>query len=206
MFLPATGKAGNLHKISGKLLFFYWIYIGTFSFGGGTVVQFMIQNTFIYKLKLLTETDYSEIIGIGQITPGINILAYTILIGYRLAGWKGSLLSVLGLILPSALITILLSSIYLLFYDFPIVQHGIRTAFASIFGISCITNYRNVKPILEKGRQAGTFPFFLLLSILALTFFFYQIFQIGIIWLYGLGALIGGFAYILIEKSRRRFL
>ncbi len=160
MFLPATGKAGNLHKISGKLLFFYWIYIGTFSFGGGTVVQFMIQNTFIYKLKLLTETDYSEIIGIGQITPGINILAYTILIGYRLAGWKGSLLSVLGLILPSALITILLSSIYLLFYDFPIVQHGIRTAFASIFGISCITNYRNVKPILEKGTPGRYFSIF----------------------------------------------
>ena len=109
MSISDTETTAILHKIPGRLLFFYWIYIGTFSFGGGAVVQFMIQNTFIYKLKLLTEAEYTEIIGIGQITPGINILAYTILIGYHLDEWKGSLLSILGLILPSALITILLT-------------------------------------------------------------------------------------------------
>ncbi|MEN6411247.1 MAG: chromate transporter [Veillonellales bacterium] len=183
-------------------LFSHWFYIGAISFGGGAVVQFMIQERFIYRLRLLTEDEYTEIVGVGQITPGINILAYTILIGQRLAGWRGSLISVLGLVLPSAAITIALSSIYLLFSDVPAVQHALRTAFAAIFGISLITNWRNMKPILKKGKQVGGMSFILLLLVIIVTAFLYRFAGVSVVYLYGIGAAIGAIAYIRMGKRK----
>lgn len=162
----------------------------------------MIQERFIYRLRLLTEDEYTEIVGVGQITPGINILAYTILIGQRLAGWRGSLISVLGLVLPSAAITIALSSIYLLFSDVPAVQHALRTAFAAIFGISLITNWRNMKPILKKGKQVGGMSFILLLLVIIVTAFLYRFAGVSVVYLYGIGAAIGAIAYIRMGKRK----
>lgn len=189
-------------KISFFQLFSHWFYIGAISFGGGAVVQFMIQERFIYRLRLLTEDEYTEIVGVGQITPGINILAYTILIGQRLAGWRGSFISVLGLVLPSAAITVALSSIYLLFSDVPAVQHALRTAFAAIFGISLITNWRNMKPILKKGKQVGGMSFILLLLVIIVTAFLYRFAGVSVVYLYGIGAAIGAIAYIRMGKRR----
>lgn len=190
-------------KISFYRLFYHWAYIGAVSFGGGAVVQFMIQDKFIYKLHLLTEEEYTEIIGVGQITPGINILAYTILIGQRLAGWRGSIVSVLGLILPSAAITVALSAVYILFSGLPAVQHALRTAFAAILGISLVTNWRNMKPILRKGRQGGIIPIGLLLSIVLVTAILYQFLHVGVVWLYAVGAFIGALTYIFMQKNKK---
>ena len=190
-------------KISFCRLFCHWAYIGAVSFGGGAVVQFMIQDRFIYKLHLLTEEEYTEIVGVGQITPGINILAYTILIGQRLAGWRGSIISVLGLILPSAAITVALSAVYILFSGLPAVQHALRTAFAAILGMSLVTNWRNMKPILQKGWRAGALPIGALLSVILVTAILYQFLHVGVVWLYAIGALIGALTYIFMGKNQK---
>ncbi|GMB00080.1 chromate transporter [Pelosinus sp. IPA-1] len=110
-------KAGNhiTTNVSDSLtingLLFAWLRIGFTSFGGGAITQYLIQESFIYKHKWITAEEYANIIAMCQIAPGINIIAYTILIGKRLAGWVGIVVSLIGLILPSAAITIGISSI-----------------------------------------------------------------------------------------------
>ncbi len=192
----------NNHTFSMKKLFLIWCNIGITSFGGGAITQFLIQDNFIYKYHWITEEEYSTIIGIGQITPGINILAYTILIGRKLAGWRGSVLSVLGLIVPSAAITIMLSAVYLNFRQYPIVQRGLRAAFAAIFGISLVTNWRNMKPILQRGKKEGPLPLSAFLTIIIGTVLLYRILGVPVILLYFLGSAAGVFIYLFLIKKK----
>jgi len=176
-------------------LFLTWLKIGFTSFGGGAITQYLIQENFIYKHKWITAESYANIIGMCQITPGINIIAYTILIGKQLAGWPGILVSVLGLILPSAAITVGISAIYVSLSQFHRVQSALHTVFAAIFGISLATNWRNIRPILQNNRQQGRFVFSVSLVILIGSGLIYVFFNPSVIVLYLLGGLSGSFIY-----------
>ncbi len=185
-------------------LFFVWIKIGYSSFGGGAVTQYLIQEHFIYKNHWITEAQFANIIAMCQIAPGINLLAMTILIGKRLAGWPGILVSLLGLILPSAAITIAITAFYAHFRGIAKVQNALQTMFAAIFGISIATNWRNVKPIIQGNAKRGSFVLGVTLGIIiggALLFWFLEP---PVVVLYGLGGLAGAFAYWHVAKQRRK--
>src|SRR5512143_3006573 len=96
---------------SQKELFLTWLRIGATSYGGGAVVQYLIQEHFIHKRHWLTAEEYARILGMCQITPGLTLIAITITIGKRLGGWSGMAISLAGLVLPSAAITVAMSAV-----------------------------------------------------------------------------------------------
>lgn len=182
-------------------LFIVWFKIGSTSFGGGAITQYLIQENFIYKKKWITEKTYSNIIGMCQITPGINILAYTIIIGKQLAGIKGVFISLLGLILPSAVITVAISAVYLKVSNIPRVQAALHTTFAAIFGIALATNWQNIKPIFILNHKRGSVAFLSTLIILFGSGIIYIFFKPPVIALYLLGGTCGAIIYGYILKS-----
>jgi chromate transporter len=184
-------------------LFFIWLRIGFTSFGGGSITQYLIQENFIYKYKWITAEEYANIIAISQIAPGINILSYTILIGRYLAGWAGIFVSLLGLILPSASITVAISAIYTSISKFPRVHSALNTGFAAIFGISIATNWRNVKPILAKNRKHGLLPFGIAFGIMICSAIIYISINPSVIVLYLLGGLCGASSYWHFSRKER---
>lgn len=181
-------------------LFLIWLKIGATSFGGGAITQYLIQENFIYKHKWITAEMYANIIGMCQITPGINIIAYTILIGKRLAGVRGILISLLGLILPSAAITVGISAIYISMSQFPRIQAALHTVFAAIFGVSLATNWRNVKPIFVNNRKRGPFALGMTFIILVSSGMAYVFFNPPVVVLYLLGGVCSAFVYWYISK------
>ena len=183
-------------------LFLTWLKIGFTSFGGGAITQYLIQENFIYKHKWITAESYANIIGMCQITPGINIVAYTILIGKQLAGWLGILVSLLGLILPSAAITVGISAIYVSLSQFHRVQSALHTVFAAIFGISLATNWRNIRPILRNNRQQGLLVFIVSLVILIGSGLIYIFLNPSVIVLYLLGGASGAFIYWYVARKK----
>ncbi|MBU2700493.1 chromate transporter [Sporomusaceae bacterium BoRhaA] len=184
-------------------LFFAWLHIGFTSFGGGAITQYLIQESFIYKHKWITAEEYANIIAMCQITPGINIIAYTILIGKRLAGWPGIFVSVMGLILPSALITIGISAIYTRISEFSKVQAVLRAVFAAIFGIALATNWRNVRPILVSNYKRGLWTFLVTIGIMISSAMIYILLNPPVVLLYLLGGLCGALTYWYVAKKKR---
>jgi chromate transporter len=184
-------------------LFFIWVKIGFTSFGGGAVTQYLIQENFIYKRKWITAEEYANIIGMCQIAPGMNIIAYTILIGKKLAGWIGILVSLMGLVLPSAAVVVGISAIYTGFSNVSRVHSAMNTAFAAIFGISLATNWRNVKPILSKNRKRGPLAFGVTLAIMISSALLYVFVNPPVIVLYLLGGLCSAFAYWYISRKNQ---
>jgi len=176
-------------------LFLTWLKIGFTSFGGGAVTQYLIQENFIHKHKWITAEEYARILAMCQITPGMVIVAITIIIGKRLGGWVGIIVSLTGLILPSAGITIGMTAIYASISELPQVKSALRAVFAAIFGISLATNWRNVKPILVSNHKRGPLALVVALGIMVGSAVIYVRFNPPVIVLYLLGGLCGALAY-----------
>ncbi len=89
-------------------LLFNFIKIGFLSFGGGYSMIPLIQNV-IEKYHWITTKDFFSMIGIAEMTPGSLSINSATFVGYNVFGFLGSLVSTLGVILPSFLFAILLS-------------------------------------------------------------------------------------------------
>lgn len=184
-------------------LFITWLQIGFTSFGGGATTQYLIQEKFIYKHKWITDEEYASIIGMCQLTPGMNIIAYTILIGKKLAGCIGIFISLIGLILPSAFITVILTTIYTSISKSARVHSALHTVFAAIFGISLATNWRNVRPIIIKNYKRGYLLFGITLTVIIGSGVIYIFLNPPVILLYILGGVCVAVAYWYISKEER---
>jgi len=93
-------------------LFWAFFKIGLFSFGGGYAILAMVQQEVVANNAWLTQSEFTDIVAISQMTPGpISINAATF-IGYRQAGIPGSLLCTFGVILPSLLLMLVITLSY----------------------------------------------------------------------------------------------
>src|SRR5438876_9119064 len=93
--------------------------IGVQSFGGGSATLYLIRRVAVERHGWITDHDFTRYWGICQMAPGINILGLVILIGWRVAGTLGAGLALIGLLLPSAALTVALTSIYAVIRDAP---------------------------------------------------------------------------------------
>lgn len=168
-----------------------WLRIGSTSFGGGSVVQRMLYDTFITKNHWITPEAYARIFAMCELTPGITLFAICILTGYRLRGLLGSLVSLLAFVVPSAAITIAMAALYNSVRDLPAVQAALKGIFAAVFGVGLAMDWRIGKPILVQSRKRGALPFAIYLTILLGSIATYVILKPPVAVIYLGGALIG---------------
>lgn len=98
-----------------KKLFFSTLYLSTFTFGGGYVIVSLMKKKFVDELHLIDETEMLDLIAIAQSSPGAVAINGAIAVGYRLGGFTGILLSILGAIIPPFFIISIISGFYTLF-------------------------------------------------------------------------------------------
>jgi chromate transporter len=116
-------------------LFLTFLKIGATSWGGFMSLISMIQKKVVEKDRMLDHTKLMEGISLASVLPGpmaVNVVSF---VGYQLGGWKGALLSVTAVILPSFVLMLALSHFYLQYGDVPAMSHffaGILPAVAAI--------------------------------------------------------------------------
>ena len=94
-------------------LFLVMFKIGLFTFGGGYAMISLLESELVSKRKWLESDEFLNVVAIAESTPGpvaINAATY---VGYKLAGFWGSLAATVAVALPSFLIIFLIS----LFFD-----------------------------------------------------------------------------------------
>lgn len=76
------------------LLFRITFSISAFTFGGGYIIAIpMMRKSFVEKLELLSEKELMDMSAIAQSTPGAIAVIIAVLVGYRIAGIKGAVIS-----------------------------------------------------------------------------------------------------------------
>lgn len=136
-------------------LFRIWAGIGLQSFGGGASTNFLIQRTFIEKHKWLTMEEFLYFWNLCVLTPGINLIAVTVLIGRKLGGVGGIAVSLAGLLLPSALITCLLTIGFKSVEHIPAVQAILRGVVPATGGIMLLVGLNYLVPIVRRSYKEG---------------------------------------------------
>lgn len=94
-------------------LFISFFKIGLFGFGGGYAILSLVQHE-VEHYGWLTSAQFTDIVAISQMTPGpigINCATY---VGYTASGCiLGSVVATTAILLPSFIIMIILSRLYL---------------------------------------------------------------------------------------------
>lgn len=111
--VPSPTEAVAVHPISLGKLFWIFLKIGCVSFGGFMALISVIADTIVEKHKLLTNDDMLDGISLANLLPGpqgVNCVAY---IGYRLRGGAGALVSAVAVLLPTVLLIVALTALYL---------------------------------------------------------------------------------------------
>src|SRR4051812_44392356 len=134
-------------------LFGIWASIGFQSFGGGASAQFLIQRAFIDKHRWLTAEEYLHLWGLCILTPGINMIALTVLIGRKCGGARGIVASLTGLLLPSGLITCLLAALFKHIENAMAVQAVLRGVVPATAGVMLVVGLNFARPLMRRGYQ-----------------------------------------------------
>ena len=93
-------------------LFLSTLYISAFTFGGGFVIVTFMKRKFVDELHWIDESEMLDLIALAQSSPGAIAVNAAILVGWRVGGFIGMLVGVLGTILPPMVILSAISFFY----------------------------------------------------------------------------------------------
>lgn len=113
-------------------LFFSFMKVGLFTFGGGYAMISVIRDTCVERKRWLTDDEMLDITVIAESTPGpiaINCATY---VGYKLAGMAGAVIATLGIVLPSFVIIYSISMFLDHFMEYPLVVKTFRGIKAAV--------------------------------------------------------------------------
>ena len=98
-----------------RKLFFSMLYISAFTFGGGFVIITFMKRKFVDELHWNDEDEILDLTALAQSSPGAIAVNAAILVGWRVAGFAGMLVAIVGTILPPMVILYVISFFYAAF-------------------------------------------------------------------------------------------
>ena len=107
-------------------LYFAFVKIGAFTFGGGLAMMPVMQRELIEKRGWVSEEELIDYFAIGQSTPGIIAVNVATFVGYKKLGWLGGIIGTLGVVTPSLVIIMLLAGAISSVDKYPLAQRALR--------------------------------------------------------------------------------
>jgi chromate transporter len=103
----------------------------------------------------MDEQEFVRTWALAQVTPGINLLKLTVLIGFKLRGWAGVFLMVVGLLAPTALATALMTAGFALIRGMPAVQAVMKGVLPATIGLSLAMSVQMAQPLFARAYREG---------------------------------------------------
>tara|TARA_A100000164_G_scaffold162693_1_gene144278 strand:- start:844 stop:2022 length:1179 start_codon:yes stop_codon:yes gene_type:complete len=149
-------------NISYFRLFLTFLKTGTISFGGYMMLIAMIRHEFSVRNKIIKKSKILDAITMASFLPGpmaINVASY---IGFVLKGWRGAVVSFVAVLLPSFVIMVVFTHLYINSKNIP----GISSFFNGVMPVVAAVIF-SVAYGFYKDSKDKTLAF--LLSILSFT-------------------------------------
>ena len=116
-------------------LFTSTFYISAFTFGGGYVIVPLLQKKFVDGLGWVEEEEMLNMIAIAQSSPGAIAINTCILLGYKVAGKLGAVITVTATTLPPLITITVISFFYAEFRDNEVVAAVLRGMQAGVAAV-----------------------------------------------------------------------
>ncbi|MCH4886648.1 chromate transporter [Acidaminobacter sp. JC074] len=93
-------------------LFMAFFRCGIFAFGGGPATVPLIENEAVNTFQWLSVAEFGDAYAVVSTLPGPITTKMAALIGYKMGGVLGSVIAIIGIVLPSAIAVVVLFSFY----------------------------------------------------------------------------------------------
>lgn len=177
-------------KAKNRELFYSFIKIGLFTFGGGYAMIPLIKKEIIEKRGWIEEDNFLELLTLAQSAPGPLALNASVFVGYQVGGYRGAFSSIVGVIIPSFFIILLVAMFFANIKDNPTVVaafKGMRPAVVALI----------VAPIFSLARGLGLSRIILAVVVAVIVWYF----GISPIYCIIVGA-VGGILYTLYKNHK----
>ena len=117
-------------------LFFTFLKVGAFAFGGGYAMLSLIGD-YVLGYGWMTEEELLNFVGVETVIPGpiaVNMATY---IGYEQGGFPGALLATVGVVLPSFAVILLVAACIKNLLKYPAVKEFISGMHPALGGLIC---------------------------------------------------------------------
>ena len=147
-------------------LFFTFLKIGLFTFGGGYAMIPLIQRETVDNKKWINDEDILEIIAIAESTPGPIAINAATFIGYRVGGFFGALAATVGVVLPSFVIITAISFVLAAFQNVVWIRYAFNGIRAGVLALI-------VKALWSMYKQSpnGIFAYLIMFGAFVVTAF-----------------------------------
>jgi chromate transporter len=109
-------------RVSRTALFLTFSRISLSSFGGAL---FWARRGLVEQQRWLTEREFVDLLTLGQLLPGPNVLNLTVMVGYRFSGWTGAAAAVAGYLGWPCLVVIGMGVLYQQYGGLLLVQRAL---------------------------------------------------------------------------------
>ncbi len=145
-------------------LFISTFYISAFTFGGGYVIVPLMKDKFVNDLGWIDEEEMLDLIAIAQSSPGAMAINTSILLGRKVAGKIGMIVSIFATALPPLIIISIISLFYEQFRTNEYVKLFLRAMQASVCAVIFSAVYDLSEKVFNKKE-----PIYMLFALLALV-------------------------------------
>ena len=130
----------------------YFLSLGTFGFGGPIALAGYMQRDLVERRGWITKKDYVDGLALAQLAPGPLAAQLAIYLGWSKGGVAGATGVAAAFILPSFLMVMVLSALYVRFGGLPWMQSAFYGIGAAVIAIIARSAWKLVKMSLGKDR------------------------------------------------------
>jgi chromate transporter len=130
----------------------YFLYLGSLGFGGPVALVGYMQRDLVEQRGWFTKDEYMKSLALAQLAPGPLAAQLAICLGYVHSRVRGATLVALAFILPSFVMTVAISWLYVRFGGLAWMQAAFYGVGATVIGIISVAAYNLAKLTMAKDR------------------------------------------------------
>lgn len=128
-------------------IFFSFVKIGAFTFGGGYAMLPIMQKEIIEGRGWITHREVADYYAVAQCLPGMIAVNTAAFVGHKVRGRPGSLVACLGVVTPSFVIITVIAAFIQNFLEYELVQRA-------LFGVSAVVCALIAQAVLKLWKTA----------------------------------------------------
>ena len=130
-------------------LFWSFLKIGSFTFGGGYAMIPLIRREVTDRRRWIADREFLDLLTLAQSSPGPIALNTSVFVGYKMHGYAGAIVALLGIVVPAFTIILLVALCFADIRTNPVVDaafKGMRPAVVALIVVPVLVLARGMRP------------------------------------------------------------
>lgn len=130
-----------------------FVRYANFTLGGGSATTAVIHGEIVGKRRWVSEEQFGLSFALGRLTPGTNLLAFCVGIGWILRRWAGAVVALLAASIPCTLFVVIITVLFARWQENAFAQAAIKGAVAAAIAVTVKTVWTITHPHFRPGSR-----------------------------------------------------